>query len=705
MARNVNFDFRRGGGSSAEILFGKVTLRGTMLHTVGVSAVLPAPTVWDLVNGKVTATGVVPTPAPVNGEIEWAYKVTVEDSRGLQYEYLVGVPDLLTAVDFISLPRYFETKPPLFGEGPQGVPGRSATIAIGTTTSGTTPAVTNSGTPTDAVLNFTLAKGDKGDTGTGVAAGGTALQLLRKNSANTATEWVSATGAAVGLGNVDNTSDANKPVSTAQATAIAQSDTITANTKLAVDAPSTYPEGLSLMTVRTSDGWPVVPGGHASFVRVRTEKPRGLNSSMQWATAYVTATATLDNSDILYRVSDATDNWGAWQTLKNLKALEGLFAEKSLGDHSPSISIVKKTFGTIVYNLITIHAGGKIRPGLINKHLNIVDENVYPAESREYYIDTVVGLSGGTIVNNASGLNHIAGVESGDGARVTLRGAQVKDGVARNDFPADTHWTGHEAVGILSDGTFKGYSTRRGDTVSSMVAAGVQNSFCFGPILVEEGAARDLSDPFWDEARAIVSSLNFIGQKPNGDVILVNAQGVSGVSGGTLANQTSIALNEGCKFAFSLDRGGSAQCWAGSAPIIASGDSGNRRLIADYLYTTAPIGSPIKSQSITIPLATTVKAVAGYTPTMTISKDGHVTLAGRINRIDDSLFGLDITVVALMPAFVRSTSNISGIVTGSGDAIRRWLLNGNDGYIRILGSGSTSTTNYLDLSLCQWTIN
>lgn len=49
--------------------------------------------------------------------------------------------------------------------GPQGDTGKAATISVGSVTSGDTAAVTNSGTESDAVLDFILPKGDKGDPG------------------------------------------------------------------------------------------------------------------------------------------------------------------------------------------------------------------------------------------------------------------------------------------------------------------------------------------------------------------------------------------------------------------------------------------------------------------------------------------------------------------------------------------------------------
>lgn len=65
------------------------------------------------------------------------------------------------------------------------------------------------------------AKGDQGDPGPGVASGGTTGQYLVKSSnTNYDTGWDTLTKSDVGLGNVDNTSDVNKPVSSATQTAL-----------------------------------------------------------------------------------------------------------------------------------------------------------------------------------------------------------------------------------------------------------------------------------------------------------------------------------------------------------------------------------------------------------------------------------------------------------------------------------------------------
>ena len=72
--------------------------------------------------------------------------------------------------------------------GPQGDPGAAATVTVGTVTTGepgTDAIVTNSGTESSAVLDFTI---PRGETGTGVPDGGTIGQLLSKTESGTA--WI-----------------------------------------------------------------------------------------------------------------------------------------------------------------------------------------------------------------------------------------------------------------------------------------------------------------------------------------------------------------------------------------------------------------------------------------------------------------------------------------------------------------------------------
>ena len=82
------------------------------------------------------------------------------------------------------------------------------------------------------------AQGNPGPAGAGVPAGGSALQVVRKNSVGTTTEWATPTKAMVGLTNVDNTSDLDKPISSATSTALsgkADKAEVTASLNLKAD--------------------------------------------------------------------------------------------------------------------------------------------------------------------------------------------------------------------------------------------------------------------------------------------------------------------------------------------------------------------------------------------------------------------------------------------------------------------------------------
>lgn len=91
--------------------------------------------------------------------------------------------------------------------------GEAATLEIGDVVSGPSAGVVNVGDEQHAILNITLEKGDKGDTGNGVPDAGEAFQLIRMDEIAGTTEWVTPSKELVGLAQVDNTSDADKPVS------------------------------------------------------------------------------------------------------------------------------------------------------------------------------------------------------------------------------------------------------------------------------------------------------------------------------------------------------------------------------------------------------------------------------------------------------------------------------------------------------------
>ena len=126
-------------------------------------------------------------------------QLLVDSNRGVNLE-IVPQPRIEVLVD-----KGVEgAQGPVGPQGPQGPQGTAATVTAGTTTTGlagTNAIVTNSGTSSAAVFDFTIPRGDTGATGAtgaGVAVGGTTGQFLQKASnANYDTTWATITGTLV----------------------------------------------------------------------------------------------------------------------------------------------------------------------------------------------------------------------------------------------------------------------------------------------------------------------------------------------------------------------------------------------------------------------------------------------------------------------------------------------------------------------------
>ena len=126
-------------------------------------------------------------------------QLLIDSNRGVSLE-IVPQPRIEVLID-----KGVEgAQGPVGPQGPQGPQGTAATVTAGTTTTGlagTNAIVTNSGTSSAAVFDFTIPRGDTGltgATGAGVAVGGTTGQVLVKASnVNYDTTWATITGTLV----------------------------------------------------------------------------------------------------------------------------------------------------------------------------------------------------------------------------------------------------------------------------------------------------------------------------------------------------------------------------------------------------------------------------------------------------------------------------------------------------------------------------
>lgn len=89
MARTIQFDFRKGGGSPTEILFGTIEIYGTKIRPNGTYEVVTSATTLRLVDGQATLTNAQETPT----DGSWHYHAIVRDleCRGWSFRKFLPV--------------------------------------------------------------------------------------------------------------------------------------------------------------------------------------------------------------------------------------------------------------------------------------------------------------------------------------------------------------------------------------------------------------------------------------------------------------------------------------------------------------------------------------------------------------------------------------------------------------------------------------
>ena len=136
----------------------------------------------DGINGAVGATGDSAYQSAVKGGYAFSEAAWVASLKGVTGDaatVAVGTTTTGAAGTSAAVSNSGTTSAAVFNftvpKGDVGATGTAATVAVGTTTTGvasTSAAVSNSGTSSDAILNFTIPRGDKGADGTSVVIKG-----------------------------------------------------------------------------------------------------------------------------------------------------------------------------------------------------------------------------------------------------------------------------------------------------------------------------------------------------------------------------------------------------------------------------------------------------------------------------------------------------------------------------------------------------
>lgn len=247
---------------------------------------------------------------------------------------------------------------------------------------------------------------------------------------------------------------------------------------------------------------------------------------------------------------------------------------------SSTAVVTTGTYAGASYKMIrVIGAAGK--PGLIGKRFG--NDFTTPPHGEGFSptqesLASVFKRTGADIIANAGGW--VVAPESPRNG--FMDGCQILDGVLYRDFNDPGYYRGRHAIGVHWDGSLHLYSADDGDTGASMVAAGVRNSFSFGPPLVKGGVAQTAD-------AVTISGRQLMAVTAGGDLLLVTVQGTTGLSGLTYQQCGTLLASLGASFAVPMDGGGSAQTLVRGRWTSPSSDSAGPRSTVDFLTIHAKI--------------------------------------------------------------------------------------------------------------------
>ncbi|UTG76351.1 phosphodiester glycosidase family protein [Neisseria subflava] len=137
-------------------------------------------------------------------------------------------------------------------------------------------------------------------------------------------------------------------------------------------------------------------------------------------------------------------------------------------------------------------------------------------------------------------------------------GLQIEDGRVVQDWGESPAGMWDSAILFMGDGSLRHAKRSDGITAQQWVERGALWSVCFAGLIVEDGQKVINTSP---EIANAVSARTIIGQKTDGELIIIMVEGQSGKYGMTLDQAAAYAIDQGCVIAYAADGGGSTQCW------------------------------------------------------------------------------------------------------------------------------------------------
>lgn len=264
-------------------------------------------------------------------------------------------------------------------------------------------------------------------------------------------------------------------------------------------------------------------------------------------------------------------------------------------------------------------------------------------------------------------------------------GLQIRDGSLIHDFDN----IGNAALGFRSSGEARIYRSSSW-TGAQVVADGVVDSFCFGPVMVEN----EVKQVYASTERA---GRTLLGQRSTGAVILVHIFGVTGSSGATFQECADLMKALNCANAVALDGGGSSQLMINDIRYHPSSDAGEMRPLPDSLVINARVARTPDTGWTTLPLASGITANESIRLPQYRRVNGEIQLRGRV--FGTFTGGSYISVGNLPDYFKSSRGGTSGGI-GSGGVSGIVTVSPNTLNVQVF---SSSTVSWFDLTDFRYT--
>lgn len=167
----------------------------------------------------------------------------------------------------------------------------------------------------------------------------------------------------------------------------------------------------------------------------------------------------------------------------------------------------------------------------------------------------------------------------------------IKNGKIYNDV-----YSNGNIFCVTQDGGM--FTAAAGMTAEDMLNRGVKDTYCFGPTLVENGKASEISGQFTQTARYQRTA---VGMVHPGEyyLVAVDGKGAGGSEGMTYQELQQVFLDLGCEYAYHLDGGGSTTLVFKGRVLNMLTDGGKERPCGDILYFI-DVGNGAEGEEIVI---------------------------------------------------------------------------------------------------------